>query len=139
MTTTIAVIALLISVASFAFGIYQYRILHQVRISEKATSIVRFAHDLRRKSEDLKNLIESTDHVDDYAEFLSKFNGLIENGILQITTPKAASLKTLARIEQLFLPLELEVDLIHKQVAEVRRFNEEVGNHKAELAKRNEA
>ena len=139
MTTIIAVLALLISVGSLAFGIYQYRIVHRVRVREKAISILRFAHDLRRKSEDLKHLIGCTDDVDDCSEFLAKYSRLVEDGISQIAISKTISLEQLMLIEQSLLPLELEVDLLHKQVAEAGRFNEEIRAHRATQAKRNEA
>ena len=139
MTTIIAVLALLISLGSLAFGIYQYRILHRVRVQEKATSILKFAHDVRRKSEDLKHLIGCTDDVDDCSELLAKYNTLVEDGISKILVAKTISLEKIILIEQSLLPLELELDLLHKQVAETGRFNEEVRAHKAIQAKRNEA
>ena len=45
MTAATAIVALLISVASLVFSIYQYRILNRVRIGERKTSLLRFAHD----------------------------------------------------------------------------------------------
>ena len=139
MTTIIAALALFISLGSLAFGIYQYHILHQVRVKEKATTILKFAHDVRRKSEDLKHLIGNTDYVDDCSELLEKYNALTENRISLIVNSKTISMGKLILIEQSLLPLELELDLLHKQVAEAGRFNEEVRAHKAARAKRSEA
>jgi hypothetical protein len=113
--------------------------LHRVRIKEKATAILKFAHDVRRKSEDLKHLIGCTDHVDDCSELLEKYNKLTESGISSIVNSKNISLEKLILIEQSLLPLELELDLLHKQVAEAGRFNEEVRALEANRAKRNEA
>ena len=50
-TTITATSALVISIGNLAFSVYQYRILHKVRISEKATSLMRVAKDLRLKSD----------------------------------------------------------------------------------------
>jgi len=138
MATAIAIVALLISVASLAFGIYQYRILHRVRVSEKATSLLRFAQDLRRKSEDLKHTIDSTDDVDDSAEFLTGMNALVENDISRIVRSKNTTLEVLVEIEQRLLPLELELDLLHKQVAEVGKSNRDIREHEASKRERNE-
>lgn len=126
MATVTAIIALVISLGSFAFSIYQYRILHRGRISEKATSLIRVAQELRRKSEDLKHKIESTDHAPECAEFLAKINAFVEDCVPRLALSNDRSLQELFEMEQHLLSLELEVDLLYKQVAELGRFNEEV-------------
>lgn len=137
-TTVIAIVALVISIASLAFGVYQYRILHRVRMSEKATALVRLAQDLRRKSEDLKHLIGCTDDVDDRSELLAKVNDFVDEVVPKLALSKERSLEELFEIEQHLLSLELEIDLLHKQIAEVGRFNEEVREYEARKAARNE-
>lgn len=136
MITVAAVVALIISIGSLAFSIYQYRILHKVRISEKATSLIRVAQDLRRKSEDLKHKIGCTDHAPDCDEFLAKINGFIEESVPNLALSKARSLQELFEMEQHLLSLELEVDLFLKQVAELGRFNEEVREFETKKAER---
>ena len=131
MTTATAIIALVISLGSFAFSLYQYRILHRVRISEKATSLIRVAQELRRKSEDLKRKIDSTDHAPDCADFLAKINVFVEESVPSLALSNERSLQELFEMEQHLLSLELEVDLLHKQVAELGRFNEEVREFEA--------
>lgn len=126
MTTVTAIVALVISIGSLAFGIYQYRMLHKIRAREKATSLLRLAQDLRRKSEDLKHLINSTDHIDDCAGFLTKVNVFVEEGIPKLALSDDRSLEELSEMEEHLLSLELEIDLLHKQVVEVGRFNQEV-------------
>jgi hypothetical protein len=137
-TTVIALVALVISVASLAFGVYQYRILHKVRMGEKATALVRLAQDLRRKSEDLKHLIGCTDDVDDCSELLTKVNGFVDEVVPKLALSKDRSLEDLFEIEQHLHSLELEIDLLHKQVAEVGRWNEEVRQYEARKAACNE-
>lgn len=63
MASFTAIAALAISISSLAFGIYQYRVLHGVRVGEKANALLRLACDLRRTSEDVKNLISITDDI----------------------------------------------------------------------------
>jgi hypothetical protein len=138
MTAVTAIVALVISLASLAFGVYQYRILHRVRKNERATLLIRCAQDLRRKSEDLKHLIGCTDDVDDCEELLSKVNEFVDETVPKLALSKDRSLEELFEIEQHLLSLELEVDLLHKQVQEVRRFNEEVREYEARKAARNE-
>ncbi len=138
MTAVTAIVALVISIGSLAFSIYQYRILHRVRISEKATSLVRLAQDLRRKSEDLKHKIETTDDVNDCAEFLAKVNAFVEEGIPKLALSRERSLQEFFEMEQHLLSLELEIDLFHKQVVEVGRFHEEVREYEARKAERHE-
>lgn len=126
MTTVTATVALIISLGSLAFSIYQYRILHKVRVGEKVASLISMVQNLRRKSEDLKHKIENTDHVNDCDEFLDRVNTLTEDGILGLVLSKDRSLQELFEIEQHLLSLELEIDLLYKQVVEVGRFNEEL-------------
>ena len=126
MTTVTAIAALLISIASFSFTIYQYRILHQIRAGEKASTLLRFAHDLRRKSEDLKYKVESTDGVPDFSGFLIKVNTLVEQGIGSLALSRKLSWDELQKLEQKLFLLELEIDLLYKQIVEVDRFNKEV-------------
>lgn len=136
MTTVTAVIALVISIGNLAFSIYQYRILQRVRIGEKATSLVRVAHDLRRKSEDLKHKVGCTDHAPDLDEFLTKINTFIEESVPNLALSKDRSLKDLIEMEQRLLSLELEVDLLHKQVEDLSRFNEEIRESEAKKVER---
>ncbi|MEQ1596489.1 MAG: hypothetical protein ABL985_15470 [Casimicrobium sp.] len=128
MTTipVIAIVALIISVTSLGFSIYQHRILHQVRMNERATALIRLAQDLRRKSQDLKHTIDSTDDVEDYPEFFSKVNAFVEDGIPKLALSKSRSIQNLFDMEQHLLSLELELDLLQKQVVAVGNFNEEV-------------
>ena len=126
MTIVTAIVALVISVASLAFSIFQYRILHRVRTAEKATSLLRLVQELRRKSEDLRHMINSTDNVDDCAEFFAKVNVFLEEGVAKLALSSERSLQELSELEQHMLSLELEIDLFNKQIVEVRRFNDEV-------------
>ncbi len=100
--------------------------------------MVRLAQDLRRKSEDLKHKIETTDDVNDCAEFLAKVNAFVEEGIPKLALSRERSLQEFFEMEQHLLSLELEIDLFHKQVVEVGRFHEEVREYEARKAERHE-
>ena len=137
-TTVIAIVALVISIASLAFGVYQYRILHRVRMSEKATALIQLAQDLRRKSEDLKHLIGCTDYVHDCSDLFTKVNDFVDEVVPNLILSKERSLEEFFKIEQYLISLELEIDLFHKQIVEMGRFNEEVREYEARKAARNE-
>lgn len=125
MVNETAVIALVISFGSFAFSVYQYRILHLVRVAEKSNLLIRFACDLRRKLEDLKHKADVTDNVDDENEFIQRVSLFVEEAIARIASANRISIDELLRVEKSLLSLELEVDLMYKQVSEVARFNTE--------------
>jgi len=131
MVTITAIVAILISISSLAFSIQQYRILHKVRIGEKVSSVLRSAYDLRRKSEELKHKIEATDNTPDCPELFTKISTFTEQGIGKLCSSQKLSWEQLHALEQKLLELELEVDLFHKQVMEVDRFNREAQAHDA--------
>jgi len=126
MASFTAIAALITSISSFAFGIYQYRILHGVRVGEKANSLLRFACELRKKSEDVKNLVSITDDIPEYAELFEKIKSLTEISIQTLRPSKNLSWGKLHELEQRLLSAELETDLLQKQISEAHRFQEEV-------------
>ena len=85
MTKTISVIALTISIVGFLFNIYQYRIMQKIRVAEKATSLIRFSKDIRRKSADLQYKIDATDHAPE-AEFLKKVNSFVDECVPRLSS-----------------------------------------------------
>ncbi|MES2360896.1 MAG: hypothetical protein V4646_03755 [Pseudomonadota bacterium] len=95
------------------------------------------AQDLRRKSEDLKHKIESTDDVDDCSVLLATVNAFAEEVIPKLALSNERTLNDLFQMEHHLLSLELEIDLLHKQVIEVGRFNEEVREYEARKAASN--
>lgn len=126
MTAVTAIAALIISIASFAFSIYQYRSLHLVRVGEKTSALQRLSHELRRKTADLKHKIDSTDDMDDCSDLFAKVDPFLEEEIAKLLASKKMTLSNLLKIEKELLALELEIDLFHRQVEDVRRFNDEV-------------
>lgn len=83
-------------------------------------------------------MIDSTDNVDNCTELLGKVNNLLENGISKLATSELISLKALFEIEERLLSLELEIDLLQKQVIEIGKLNEEARVYEAKKLKSNE-
>lgn len=131
MATGIAIVALIISFASLGFSVFQYRALHQLRVNEKVTSLLRSAHDLRRKAHTLKHTIEVTDHVDDCGELFALIESFVEIQVPAFVGATRHTMSDLFRFEQGLLRLETEVDVFQKQVEAVGRFNEEVAEYEA--------
>lgn len=131
MATGIAIAALIISLASFGFGVFQYRTLHQLRIHEKVTSLLRAAHDLRRRAHVLKHTIDVTDNLDDCAELFALVETFVEVQVPAFVNSKRHTMSDLFKFEQSLLDLDTEIDVFQKQVEAVGKFNEEVREYEA--------
>lgn len=107
-------------------------------MNERATALIRLAQDLRRKSQDLKHTIDSTDDVEDCPELFSKVNTFVEDGIPKLALSKGRSIQELFEMERHLLSLELELDLFQKQVVAAGKFNEEIREFEARKAERRE-
>ena len=135
MATILSILAILISLSSLGFSIYQNRGLQRLKKYEKANTIVRHSLELRKKSQDLTNRIECTDHVPDCPEFINVFNRLVESDIIDLASKETISLSELYKLEKQLLKMELDIDLFIKQVNEVARWNEEVREYEEENRK----
>jgi FtsZ-binding cell division protein ZapB len=134
MSTVLAIIALVVSIGSLGFGIYQYRILDRIRLREKANNLLRTVHTMQRRSEELRHKIGCTDDAPDCDQLHAKINGAADAISALITSTKSMSWKELNDLEARVLSCEQEIDLLYKQVAEFARFNEEV--HEYEKSQR---
>ena len=99
--------------------------MQKIRVAEKATSLIRFSKDIRRKSADLQYKIDATDHAPE-AEFLEKVNSFVDECVPRLSSSQKLSLQDLFQLELQLISVELEIDLFYKLVNEVDRFNEEV-------------
>lgn len=126
MSMALAMIALLASIASFGFGVYQYRILDRVRLGEKANNLLRTAYTLQKRSEELRHKIGCTDDAPECEELHAGINKEADAIFAKVTSSKGMSWTELNNMEARLLYLEQEVDLLYKQVTELGRFNEEV-------------
>ena len=126
MTLTISVFALLISLGGFAFNLYQFANARKLRAREKANEILHKAFALRKLSQDLRQKISVTDHVPDMDDVLDALDAAIEGGFTNILTNKDTSLHDLLGLEQRLKGLELEHELLSKQVDAQEALNNEV-------------
>ncbi|WP_421705329.1 hypothetical protein [Alloalcanivorax xenomutans] len=122
----ISALALLVSMASLGFGIYQYRILKRVRLGEKSNNLLRTVYTLQRRSEDLKHKIGCTDDAPECEELHAGINHEADAVFSKVASTEGMSWTELNEMEARFLSLEQEVELYYKQVVELGRFNEEV-------------
>lgn len=135
MSMALAIIALLVSVASFGFGIYQYRILNRVRLGEKSNNLLRTVYALQRRSEELRHKIGCTDDAPECEELHAGINEVADAIFARVTSSTGMSWTELNNMEARLLSLEQEVSLHHKQVAELGRFNEEVHEYEKSQGK----
>lgn len=129
MATIISIIAVIISLSSLGFNIYQNRHLHSLRKYEKANSVIRHSLELRKKLQDLKHKIDCTDDFPDCEKLIKKLSVFSESEITGLAQRKITSIHELFEIEKWLLEMELEIDLLRKQVDEQARWNEEVRKH----------
>ncbi|AOU96634.1 hypothetical protein BI364_00105 [Acidihalobacter yilgarnensis] len=122
----LAIIALLVSIASLGFGIYQYRILDRVRRGEKSNNLLRIAYELQKRSEELRHKIGCTDDAPECEQLHTGVNEAADAIFAMVASSKGLSWTELNDMETRFLSLEQEVGLLYKQVTELSRFNEEV-------------
>lgn len=132
----ISIVSLCISIAGFGFSIFQWRKSSFIKIAEKSHEVTLEAFALRRSSQDLRNLIAITDDVDDMEDFLQELDSVSEKTLNNTLRNPSISLREVYMAQQKISGLRLELDLLHKQVLEAKRFNEEVAEH--EQSKKNE-
>ncbi|GAA3945712.1 hypothetical protein [Allohahella marinimesophila] len=125
----ISIVALCISIFGLAFSVYQWKRSAFIKSSEKAHEVTQEAFELRRSSEDLRNLIGVTEDIDDMEELLQSIDSVSEELLKNALRNPKTSLRDVYRAQQRISDTRLEVDLLHKQVLEARRFNEEVAEH----------
>lgn len=125
MATAISIFALLISLTSLAFNFRQYKAMQILRKFEKANSVIRHALELRKKSQDLRNKIGWTDDTEDCDVFLDGFDHLVEKNIAVLAESEITTIAELFEMEKHLLSIELEIDLMSRQVDETDRWNKE--------------
>ncbi len=126
MTLAISIVAILISLGSLAFNLYQFRNTRKLRMLEKANEVLHKAFLLRKLSQDLRNKISVTDDVPDMDHMLDGLDNAIESGYGKILNSKKLSLQDVFELERHLLELGLEYDLLSKQVDVLADFNNEV-------------
>lgn len=126
MTLTISIIAILISLGSLAFNLYQFRTTRKLRLLEKANDVSHRAFLLRKLSQDLRNKVSVTDDVPDMDYMLDRLDNAIESGYGKLLSSEKLSIQDAFELERHLLELDLEYDLLSKQVDVQANFNNEV-------------
>lgn len=131
LSNIISIIALLVAFFSFGFTLFQYRRSQSISKLQKVNEVLTFAFSLRSKSQDLRDFIGRTDDIDEQDKFFDKFD-LITEVIASkaISNPKFQS-SEVYKMEARLLGLDLELNLLNKQIKKIARFNEEVAELEA--------
>ncbi|MCU7850098.1 MAG: hypothetical protein KZQ89_19330 [Candidatus Thiodiazotropha sp. (ex Lucinoma kastoroae)] len=125
----ISIAALCISIAGFSFTLYQFRKGQFIKLSEKVNEVTKEAFELRRASQGLRDIIGVTDDVDDCKSLLEATDKVSEKLLAEVLRSPKIKLKEIYMAQQKIADLRLEIDLMHKQVSECKRFNEEFINY----------
>lgn len=125
----ISIVALCISIAGFAFSVYQWKKSAFIKNAEKVHEVTQEAFELRRSSQDLRNLIGVTDDIDDMEELLQATDSASEKLLKNALRNRKTSLRDVYKAQLRIADMRLELDLLHKQILEAKRFNEEVAEY----------
>ena len=124
-TIFISIAALCISIASFGFSLYQFRRGQKIKLAEKVNEVILEAYELRRATQDLRHLIDSTNDVDECERMLKTADSVSEVLIGKALRDPEIDLKKVYQVQEKIAGLRLEIDLMHKQVNEKKRLDEE--------------
>ncbi|MCG3748857.1 hypothetical protein EXA20_18260, partial [Vibrio cincinnatiensis] len=102
-------IALVVSVASFSFSLFQFNRNQSINKLEKINDTLKVAFELRLKSQDLRNLIDISDDIDSYEKEIERLNSVCENASKVLNNPRTKTSEVYA-VEQELLKTTLEFD-----------------------------
>ncbi len=125
----ISSIALVISIASFGFALFQFSRTQRLKRAEKINEVLREAFELRRASQGLRHLIDRTDDIDFHDEFLSVTDKFSEEMFSKTLNEPKTKMVDIYKLEQGLLEMRLQFDLLEKQIHEQIRFNEECAEY----------
>lgn len=125
MTLAISIIAIVISLASLAFNLYQFKSTKNLKRLEKCNEVLHRAFLLRKLSHDLRKKISATDGIDDCNDVLDRLDMAIESQFAKLLENTDVSLQDLFKLETKLLGLDLELDLLSKQIdIQIDRFQQ---------------
>lgn len=125
MTLTLSIIAILISITSLGFSVYQYNQGHKIKINDKVNNFLEETYRFRKFLDDKKKLYSNTDDIPDYEDLFELGIITIENRIVPVLEKSKISIDDFYLIERKFMGLRTEIELTCKQIEEAIRFNEE--------------
>ena len=106
----------MISLASLAFNLYQFKSTKNLKRLEKCNEVLHRAFLLRKLSHDLRKKISATDGIDDCNDVLDRLDMAIESQFAKLLENTDVSLQDLFKLETKLLGLDLELDLLSKQI-----------------------
>ena len=126
MTLTISIAAILISLASLAFNLYQFKNTKNLKRLEKSNEVLQQAFLLRKASQELQDRINVTDDIDDLDHLLIPMNMTIETQFGKMLANPDVSIQDVFMIENKLIELDLQLHLLSKQVDVQIDFNNQV-------------
>lgn len=125
MAYAISITALLISIAGFAFNLYQYRKSRRVNLLSKSNEVLKLAYLISKAAHELRHKIENTDDVEYPEELFEKIELQIEQQFLVVLNSKNTTLEKVYEAEQALLGVDLELSLYSKTIDSAAEFNKE--------------
>ncbi len=126
MTLTISIAAILISLASLAFNLYQFKNTKNLKRLEKSNEVLQQAFLLRKASQELRDRINVTDDIEDLDHLLIPMNMTIETQFGKMLANPDVSIQDVFTIENKLIELDLQLHLLSKQVDVQIDFNNQV-------------
>lgn len=126
MSLTLSIVAILISLASFGFGLYQYRNSRKVSLLEKSNTALKHAYEVRKSVQDLRHKIDVTDDIDDHEKELNMLSSATEKLFTHVLDSKSITLEEAYMAEKAIIKIDLEFSLLSKQIDASIAFNEEL-------------
>jgi hypothetical protein len=127
MALVLSIVAIVISLAGFAFNVFQFISTRRLKSLEKTNELYNKALSLRKLSMDIRNKAATTDHTPDMDHVFDALDNAIESKFLVfLSQKKPLTMSAVLELEQGFASLHTEFELLSKQVDVQRDFNEEV-------------
>ena len=126
MNLALSITAILISIASFAFGLLQYRNKQKLDLLRKSNELLKKVYSLRKSAQDLRNKIDVTDDIDSHEDEIELINSLCENIFGKFLKQENITLEEVHKLETNLIQLDLRFSLLVKLVNVEIAFNEEL-------------
>lgn len=124
MTFALSIIAILISLTSLGFAIYQYTQSRHIKVNDKISHLIKEVYNFRMYLEDRNIEYGSTDYAPDFEKMFTDSSRIVD-GIVPILEKKNLTAKEFYAIERRFFGLKSTVELTCKKIDEAIRFNME--------------
>ena len=99
LTLIISIAAIVISIASFVFTLYQHHKHQNIVQSSKAIEVLKHGFSLRNASQQLRDKISVTDDIDDCDELLNTIDSFTESMLPKILKKQNISIQDIYKLE----------------------------------------